>query len=299
MLTGIHFILTYACNFECDHCFLYCRPDAKGTFTIQQITDVLNEGHKLGTVEWIFLEGGEPFLFYPLLTESIKRARDMNFKVGVVTNAYGASSHADAELWLRPLADAGLNSLSISNDTFHYGEEVENPATIAYIVATEIGIATSSICIDPPEILHPAADAGGKGQPVVGGGAKFRGRAVDKLTTDLPVRPWKELCTCPYEDLDSPSRVHVDAYGNVMVCQGISIGNIWRTGLAEIVQTYRSSVHPICGPLLKGGPAALAQAVAASPEKGYVDECHFCYSVRRAKLKNYPDDLAPQQVYGL
>ena len=30
MLTGIHFILTYTCNFECDHCFLYCSPKSKG-----------------------------------------------------------------------------------------------------------------------------------------------------------------------------------------------------------------------------------------------------------------------------
>ena len=33
MLTGIHFLLTYSCTSECDHCFLYCSPNAKGTFT--------------------------------------------------------------------------------------------------------------------------------------------------------------------------------------------------------------------------------------------------------------------------
>ena len=42
MLTGIHFILTYTCNFECDHCFLYCSPRAQGTFSIDQMTALLN-----------------------------------------------------------------------------------------------------------------------------------------------------------------------------------------------------------------------------------------------------------------
>ena len=29
MLTGIHKLMTYKCNLESDHCFLYSSPDAK------------------------------------------------------------------------------------------------------------------------------------------------------------------------------------------------------------------------------------------------------------------------------
>lgn len=100
MLTGIHFILTYTCNFECDHCFLFCSPRSWGTFGIRQVTDVLEEARRIGTIEWIFFEGGEPLLYFPLLQESIKQAAIRGFKVGVVTNAYGAGSEADARLWL-------------------------------------------------------------------------------------------------------------------------------------------------------------------------------------------------------
>lgn len=67
MLTGIHFILTYSCNFECDHCFLYCGPKSQGTFTINQVARVLDEAEKMGTVKWVYYEGGEPFLFFPSL----------------------------------------------------------------------------------------------------------------------------------------------------------------------------------------------------------------------------------------
>ena len=123
MLTGIHFLLTYRCIFECDHCFLYCGPHAQGTFTLEQIKRTFGEIKKIGTVEWVYFEGGEPFLYYPSMLEGIRLARDMGFKVGIVTNAYGAVSEEDAEVWFRPLADLGVAYLSISDDSFHYGED--------------------------------------------------------------------------------------------------------------------------------------------------------------------------------
>jgi organic radical activating enzyme len=303
MLTGIHFLLTYSCNFECDHCFLYCSQDAEGTFTIGQVTGVLDEAQRMGTVNEVYFEGGEPFLFYPLLRESIQRASARGFDVGVVTNGYGANSEEDAELALGPLAEAGLKSLSISNDTFHYGDETDdnasdNAAATAAGVAKRLGIDTSVICIEPPSVSQRSADGEDKGQPVVGGGAVFRGRAADKLTDGLPRRPWEELCECPWEDLVSPSRVHVDALGHVQICQGISMGNMWETPLSELVRDYDPHAHPVCGPLIRGGPAALARELGVKPEAGYVDECHLCYSVRRAALERYPEYLAPKQVYG-
>ena len=114
------------CNLKCDHCFVYSSPDARGTFTLKQIRTVLDEATKIGTIKWIYFEGGEPFLFYPLMLEGIKIARRMGFKVGVVTNAYYATSEEDAELWLTPLCESGISDLSISDDSFHYEEEKDN-----------------------------------------------------------------------------------------------------------------------------------------------------------------------------
>lgn len=299
MLTGIHFILTYSCNFECDHCFLYCSPRSQGTFTIGRVTEVLDEALKIGTVDWIYFEGGEPFLYYPLLNESIRRASKRGLKVGVVTNAYGAISEEDAELWLRPLVESGISYLNISNDTFHYEEESDPPAAVALSVARGLGIEAAPICIEPPRVLYKSSTGEEKGRPVVGGGAMFRGRAVEKLSANLPLRPWEHLCECPYEELRSPSRVHVDPFGNVHICQGISMGNMWEMPLSELVNNYRSDTHPICGPLIRGGPAELAKTLGVKPEEGYIDECHLCYSVRRAKIDSYSDYLTPKQVYGL
>jgi hypothetical protein len=298
MLTGIHILLTYRCNLECDHCFLYSSPRAKGTMTLPQIRNVLDESQKIGSVEWIYFEGGEPFLFYPTMLEGIRIARRMGFKVGIVTNAYGAISEDDAEVWLRPLAELGIADLSISDDSFHYGEE-DSPAKRALAAAGELGIPTSTICIQKPFVEATPIQVQEKDRPVIGGGAMFRGRAVEKLSMGLPRKPWSELVQCPHEDLQSPSRVHVDPYGHVHVCQGLSIGNIWQRPLSILALEYKAGSHPICGPLAEGGPALLARQYDVEHEKEYVDECHFCYLVRRALVDKYPEYLAPRQIYGL
>lgn len=298
MLTGIHILMTYKCNLQCDHCFIYSSPNAQGTMTLPQIRAVLVESRKISSVEWIYFEGGEPFLFYPSLLEGIRLARAIGFKVGIVTNAYGAISAEDAEVWLQPLADLGVAYLSISNDTFHYGEE-NSPAKRGLAAARKLGIPAAPICIQKPFVEAMPGQGQEKGDPVIGGGAMFRGRAVEKLTAGLPRRSCHELVKCPHEDLESPSRVHVDCYGHVQLCQGLSMGNMWQHPLSTLALAYQVDSHPICGPLSKGGPTLLAKQYDVEIEDEYVDECHFCYLIRRALVDRFPEYLAPRQVYDI
>ncbi len=122
---------------------------------------------------------------------------------------------------------------------------------------------------------------------------------MEKLLADLPQRCWEDFIECPYEDLESPKRVHLDPYGNIHVCQGISIGNVWEEPLSELVKKYDAGSHPICGPLVRGGPALLAREHKVEHEDKYVDVCHFCYMIRLKLLDRFPQYLTPKQVYGL
>jgi hypothetical protein len=296
MLTQVHFLLTYSCNYECDHCFLYCGPHAVGTFTLAQIEEVLAEAKSLGSVEWIYYEGGEPFLYYPVLVEGLRRAGKSGFKTGVVTNCYWATAEEDAAVWLGPISESGVGDLSLSDDTFHHEGDGESPARRAAAAASGLGMPSGAICIDKP-LVQPPADH--KGEPVVGGGALFKGRAADKLVEGLPTKPPDGFRECTHEELVAPKRVHVDALGNVMVCQGVSIGNMWQRPLSELIRSYDAAAHPICGPLSRGGPLELARAYGVELEGEFVDECHYCFLVRRALVPRFPDVLAPRQVYGL
>jgi MoaA/NifB/PqqE/SkfB family radical SAM enzyme len=237
-------------------------------------------------------------LFYPTLLEGVRQARSLGFKAGIVTNAYGAISEEDAELWLRPLAELGIDHLSVSDDQFHHQDE-DSPAKRALAAACKLGIPTAPICIEKPFVEAKPGEGLEQGAAVVQGGAMFRGRAVENLTEGLPLRPWGELVECPHEDLQSPSRVHVDSFGNVHLCQGLSMGNMWERPLSELVRDYAADSHPICEPLVNGGPAQLAKRYDVARDEEYVDECHFCFLVRRALIDRFPKHLGPRQVYGL
>lgn len=296
MLTGIHFLLTYACNYECSHCFLYCGPHARGTFTLVQLREVLDEAEKLGTVTEVYFEGGEPFLYYPLLLEGLRLARERGFDTGVVTNCYWATAAEDAELWLGPVRDAGVTDLMFSDDEFHSPKGEESPAQRAAAAARALDLPAGSIRIEPPTVEPPAGE---KGAPVVRGGALFKGRAVETLTGGLPTQPPAGFTACEHEDLAAPDRVHVDSFGHVHVCQGVSVGNMWETPLSRLISEYDAAAHPICGPLSRGGPAALAREYGVDLDAEFVDECHYCYLVRRSLVDRFPRYLAPRQVYGL
>jgi hypothetical protein len=296
MLEQIHFLLTYTCNYECDHCFLYCSPNAEGTFTLDQIQKVLDDAKKIQTVEWIYFEGGEPFLYYPLMLKGLQLAKAMGFKTGIVTNNYWATTIEDAKLWLKPIIESGIDDLSLSNDLFHNHDSEENSAIIAEEAAQELGFSVNSICIEKPSIQAPSDD---KGASVVGGGALFKGRAVEKLVNGLPTKSVENFVECKHEELVTPKRVHIDSFGNVQVCQGISIGNMWLKPLSKIIKEYDVAKHPICGPLSTGGPYELAQIYGIKLNDKFIDECHYCYTVRKELTNRFSEFLTPLQVYGI
>ena len=124
-------------------------------------------------------------------------------------------------------------------------------------------------------------------------------RLAANLTEGLPRRRWQEFRSCPHEELEHPSRVHVDPLGFVHLCQGIVLGNVWQRELVDIMCQYDPWEHPICGPLLGAGPAGLARAFRVKREATYVDECHCCYDLRRRLRRRLSQWLAPDQMYGV
>lgn len=291
MLTGIHFLLTYKCPYECDHCFVYGGPHAKGIMTVKQLSATLEDMRQIDTIRSVCFEGGEPTMFYPLLLEGVRMANAEGYEVGIVTNAFFATTEEDAALWLAPLKDLKLSNIAISDDPLHSSQR-PSPAQNAMNAARKMGLPCSVLRTEPP---IPPID---QGSPI-GGGVMFRGRAADKLTNGLPMRPWSVFTACPYENLSDPSRLHIDAYGNVHICQGLCMGNTHVTPLSELVQKYDVASHPIAGPLMRGGPVELTTEYNVPHEEEYVDACHLCFQTRRALLDRFPNHLAPPQIYGL
>jgi MoaA/NifB/PqqE/SkfB family radical SAM enzyme len=294
-LTGLHLLLTYECNYECDHCFVWSGPWHTGTMTLKKIDDILRQAKQVDTLRWIYFEGGEPFLYHAILLHGVQKAAEMGFRVGIVSNGYWATEPEDAAEWLKDLSGL-VEDLSISGDGYHGGEDQLRHAANACEAARKTGIPVGTIAISQPEAAGVAPAVGQL--PEDQSAVMYRGRAAAKLVDRAEPRPWSGFTECPCEDLREPGRVHVDPFGNVHICQGISLGNLFRTTLADICASYDPDEHPITGPLLHGGPAELVRRYGLSHAAGYADACHLCDQARHALLRRFPEILTPGQMYG-
>ncbi|MCJ7606848.1 MAG: radical SAM protein [Thermoplasmata archaeon] len=292
---GLHLLLTYRCDSECDHCFVWGGPRAKGTMSLALIEEILNQGSEVDSVESIYFEGGEPFLYYPILLEGVRQARSRGFDVGIVSNAYWATSEADARMWLKPLADLGVSDLSISADELHGPDADASHASIASKAGEELGIPTAVLRVRTIESY-----CAGKRPDDDASDIYFRGRAAVNLAPKVEGKNWECYTSCP-EEPPNMGRVHIDPEGKVQFCQGIAIGDMLKERLVSLFARFSPEDDSVVGPLIRGGPVSLADEHSIQVEAKYVDACHMCYDVR-CKLRasgRLTESLVPDQAYGI
>lgn len=294
-LTGLHLLLTYRCNLSCDHCFVWGGPRQTATMTLRDVRLILDQAVALGGIEWVHFEGGEPFLFEDTLLAGVMESDRRGFQTGIVTNGFWATDDEAALARLQPFA-GHLKRLSISTDAMHWRQDYSRRADSAAAAAGRLGIAVSPLNVVRP-IVPAAQDRAGRpiaAEPSI----MYRGRAARALAPITEQKAWDRFTTCPHEDLRDPKRVHLDPLGYLHVCQGIAIGNVWKTPLADIARSYGADQHPIAGPLANGGPAGLARRYGIELAPTSVDACHLCYEARLALRAQFPGILAPDAMYG-
>ena len=263
--------------------------------TGRNIGRILKEAEE-AEIEWIFFEGGEPFLYYPVLVEAVRRAASAGFRVGILSNCYWAIDFEDALEWLKPFAGL-VQDFRVSSDLYHYSEVLSQQARNATAAAKKLGIPVGMISIAQPEATDSAATLGQL--PAGESAVMYRGRAAAVLASKAVKRPWKQFVECTRERLRNPGRVHVDPLGNLHICQGVSVGNLYRAPLRHICEEYSPDSHPIIGPLLDGGPAELIHRYQLPHEENYADACQLCYEARKALRVRFPEILGPDQMYGV
>ena len=295
-LTGLHLLLTYQCNFECDHCFIWGSPWQSGTMTLKNIKHILKEAKNTSSITSIYFEGGEPFLYYPIMKSGVQEAHTLGFSVGIVSNAYWATSLEDAIIWLKPFAGL-IDDLSVSSDLYHYSKIQSEQAENAVNAAEQLGIPIGVISIEQPGI-NDSSDVVGQ-LPYGLSSIMYRGRAAAKLIPHADLHSWNIFTECPHEDLNDPGRIHVDPFGFLHICQGISIGNIFQSNLSTICDEYEVLKHPITGPIHRGGPVQLVKHYNLPHNDEYADACHMCDHMRRLLRVHFPDWLVPDQAYGV
>jgi hypothetical protein len=176
----------------------------------------------------------------------------------------------------------------VSSDLYHWNERLSRQAQNAQAAADKLDISLGFLSIAQP------GEQGNGQSPIM-----YRGRASEKLIDRVEHQPWEQFTECPYENLRDPGRLHVDPFGHMHICQGISIGNLLQASLHEISTAFKPENHPITGPLIAGGPAELVRRHGLAHEERYADACHLCYEARCRLRSQFPEVLTPDQMYGV
>jgi hypothetical protein len=278
-LTGVHFLITYGCSAKCAHCFVWGSPDRTAAMTAEQVDDFLDEIVALNQITDVCADGGEPFEEYDVFLHFLRRAMALGLSASALTNASWVESREQATERIAELMAGGLGNLGISTDQWHREDVPVERVDLLLDVCEEAGLGTARMETTPEGVM-------------------FRGRAAETLAADMPTRPPESFTKCPHESLGAPGRIHLDCYGFLHLCQGITLG---RASIADAIGGFDAQRHPIVQLLLEGGPYALGRfAVERGFElsPGYVDACHLCYRAREFLRGDFPDLLAPDEMYG-
>lgn len=277
MLDSLHLLLTYQCSGECPHCFVWGGPVGP-TMTSAQVQELIESAEGEG-VSAIAFEGGEPFLYYPILQHGVRCAQQLGLKATVVTNGVWAITQDEAVRWLRPLTELGSLGIAISTDDYHGGQEEARRAEMAAAAARILDLEPVFFRTAPENVM-------------------FRGRAAEELTDEVEHRNWEEFNECPHESLLDPARAHVDALGYLQLCQGLCPGRTGDKSLSELLDPEQLAAHPLIPVIDSDGPAGLVREFDLPLKGEYADACHLCYRARAELRGEFPQYLGPPRVYG-
>lgn len=292
-INRIEFVVTDRCTGRCRHCSVgeRVKRPRPGHVPVAAAVEAIRFLAEHYDVQSLMTFGGEPLL-YPDVTCAIHRAAE---KCGIprrqiITNGYFSREEARILQVAQELADAGVNDVLISVDTFHQERIPLEPVRAfakavkaagiekarfspAWVVNERFGCPENA---RTREILASLADTG---LPVHEGNDIFMaGSAIEHLAAYYPPPSldMADRCgTMPYtEPLTNQSSLSIEPDGNVTVC-GFAIGNLNSESMAEIAARYDPFAHEGMRAAAKGVPGLLALA----EKRGVAVDLSRCWSV--------------------
>ena len=302
-INRLEFILTDHCTGRCKHCSAgervrhprgTCVPGDAAVRAVRELTDLYD-------VQSVMTFGGEPLL-YPEEACAIHRmAKDCGVpKRQLITNGFFTRDPVRIGEVARALADAGVNDLLLSVDSFHQ----ENiPVDVVRCFARAVkaaGIEKARFspawvvnetfeCPENTRTREVLAALSDTGLPVHDGNDIFlAGNALDNLSHYYPPArlPVQDCCgSMPYTELlTNQTSLSIEPNGDVTVCGGFMIGNVCRESMREIVARYDPFADEGMRAAIGGVPGLLALAEKRGVKVDYsriYSVCDLCRLVNK------------------
>ncbi|MDR2547527.1 MAG: radical SAM protein [Lachnospiraceae bacterium] len=304
-LNRIEFVITDACSGKCKHCSNGERSGNDGVDADAAVNAVKRLAERFA-IESLMTFGGEPLLFADTVYKIHAAACDCSIpKRDLITNGFFTKDERRINEVAQTLVTSGVNDIGISVDVFHQEYIPLEPVMIFAEALLKYEIP--SLSVQPAWVVNENAENpynaetkrllklfNDKGIQTNEGNNIFpSGNALKHLgeyfTTPGNVDLSLPCGSMPYtERLDEVSSFGINPNGDVNLCS-ITIGNIYKTDVLDIVDRYDPYSIPAWQAMLNGGvPELLRYAESQNLDVDISDcrsACGVCRKIMTA-LKN-------------
>ncbi|MBT9146942.1 MAG: hypothetical protein DDT32_00693 [Syntrophomonadaceae bacterium] len=311
----IEFVITKKCSGWCEHCSVITtdrNPDNSYADFDKLIEAVQVVVHRF-SVASMMTYGGEPLL-YPEITSQLHHVGLLH-KIPsreLITNGFFSKESDRITSVANILIKSGVNKIFLSVDSFH-----QEHIPIEYVelfINSMLKVGFRDILLHPAWLISPKSDndynnnktweiinslqqkydiASSKGNVIVPAGLSRENlrQYYENIEFDLSIRCGEIPFTNPLTDI---SNLRFLPNGNVNICRGLTIGNIFSDSIDTILEKYNPFNNSITSMILNGGIKKLTEylsengiVIDASQYYGLCDFCSDCiksiHELRRDK----------------
>ena len=296
----IEFIVTKRCSGHCKHCSVITadkNPDSSYENFIKLKEAVLFVLNKF-SVESLMTYGGEPLL-YPEITTQLHQI-GQSYRISnqeLITNGYFSKNINKIESVVNELIKSGVNRIFLSVDSFH--QEHIPIEFVEPFIKSVLNVGFSNIMLHPSWLISPNSDNEynnktkdilnnlqkkfdtdvSYGNVIVPAGASRKKfiQYYKNVELDLSIRCGEIPYTNPLTNI---SNLRFLPNGDVNICRGLCIGNIFSDSMNSIFERYDPFCNSIMSMMLKGGVKNLTDYLFRNNVKidasQYYGLCDFC-----------------------
>lgn len=302
-LKRIEFVITDACSGRCKHCSCGEHTSVGGSVDADAAVTAVKRLSEKFKIESVMTFGGEPLLYADTVCKIHSTVRDCGIpERQIITNGYFSRDDRKIDKTAENLCASGVNDILLSVDVFH--QEYIPLEPVMHFADALVKYNAPSLRVQPAWLVNEAHENpynvetkrllklfSDKGIRANEGNNIFpSGNALKYLADWFPPPEKVNLSvpcgSTPYTSrLDTISCFGINPNGDVNLCS-ITIGNIYRQDVLDIVDGYDPYKTPASQALLNGGVAELlsyAEKLGVAADTGDCrSACGVCRKVMEA-----------------
>lgn len=296
----VEFVVTKNCNSRCKHCSVIASDTiVDNSFVdIDKLFSAIEKLVQMFNISSAMIYGGEPLLFPQITFDLLSYFKEKGVsKRELITNGYISQNELKISKVTKMLIEASVTKILLSVDAFHQEYIPQN--CVELFIKNILNSGFKNILLHPAWLVSkndnnyynkqtenilndlmskfPIHVSNGNVITPAGYSRKHLAKYYKQIDLDL-----HQICgEVPYTNsLTNIRNLRFLPNGNINICRGICIGNIFVDDIETILIRYTPYTNPVTALLLSGGVKKLVEHLNGSIQKinpsEYYGVCDLC-----------------------